>query len=153
MRATVATYSNQKLEPTWYPHDARSLAVALAPAADGTVEYARGTVMGMQSDTLQYAIYDSTASDGTENAVGLLMYDCSVDTLGNITLTSTPGAAAELGIVSQTTAIWIRGYFQCADLLQDGDTGVLNDAAIEDLEAKFYNGDLAAAGAVVFIAG
>ncbi|SRR6266511_3771402 len=148
MRATIATWSGKKLEPAIYPYIADTLAVMIEPAAADTVEYARGTVMGRVTDTGTYKAYSTAAADGSEVAAGLLLYDISVDTAGKIAQTTTPGASGEVGERGATTAIYIRGYFFGSDLLQEGDEGVLDAGAVDDLRGRWLNGGLTDPGSI-----
>ncbi len=142
MRQTIATYSGKKLEPAIYPDDARTMAISVVQPDADTVQYARGTLMGRVTDSGFYAPYNPSGADGTEHPVGFLIWDISIDTLGNITLTTTPGAPGEFGITLGEVAIYIGGYLKGEDLLQEGDVGKIDDAALALLNARWVYGDL-----------
>ena len=142
MRATIFTFSGKKLEPAIYPDDARTMSGGVTPADSDTVQYARGTLMGRVTDTGLWAAYNPTGSDGSEHPVGFLIWDISVDVSGNVALTTTPGATGELGQTQSDVPVYIGGYLFGQDLLQSGDTGVIDDAAIAALNARWIYGDL-----------
>ncbi len=125
----IRDYSCKKLEPSSHPEDARVRAVAIEPASEGnTVEYARGTVMGIVTATGKYVAYDDDGTDdGRRVAKALLMYDISVDDAGNITLTDTATEAQDRGETYDSVPVYERGVFNTADL-----TG-LDANAVSDL--------------------
>jgi hypothetical protein len=117
--ASIISWSNQKLEPVVYPETARTLDVAIEPAGSGTtVEYARGTVMGIVTATGKWVPYDDDGSDdGRRVARGILAFDISVDDAGKITYTTTAGRkGGEHGETFADTPVYISGYFQTSEL-------------------------------------
>jgi hypothetical protein len=77
-------------------------------------DYDVPTVEGKTPPTINTA----TAGDGTDVAKGLLMYDCTTDTNGNITHSYEAGQSSFIpGATGLVTPIFWRGIFRTTDLI------------------------------------
>jgi len=91
-----------------------------------------------------YAEYDEDGiDDGREKAKGILQYDCTTDTKGNITLGDVAGAA-DNGVTERSCPAWFQGEFRCSDIPN------LDANAVTDL-GKIIRGDATALTATTTI--
>jgi hypothetical protein len=110
-----STYSAHRLDPLFEGKEARQIAVNIS--ASQTI--ARGTTLGEVSASLgTYQAFASGASDGTQNPKGIIEYDITTDSSGNIT------SLGDFGLTTKTVPMWVSGYFNIADLYDDGSAGI-----------------------------
>lgn len=112
MFAELATYAaTNMLQPKQRPEDARQDAGAFGVS----LTLAKGTVIGKKtSDGLLYA-YNDALTNGTNVAVGILMYTIKTDSSGRIFFSDSTDAS-ELNPPHQTAPYWQSGIFDTADL-------------------------------------
>lgn len=126
MPVALEVFSNNRLTPVQYPEDARWTAGRFA--ASQTL--AAGTVLGKLTAGGLLTDYDNAAADGSETAVGLLMYDITVDASGNVFLGTSSTVSAIHRSIGLTAPYFVAGTFDTADL-----TGY-NAAGLTDLNGR-----------------
>lgn len=72
----------------------------------------------------------TAATDGSQNAQVILIYDCATDAAGNVTLSPTAGqVGGEWGTTTKTAPVYFTGVFSTSDLNQTA-PGALDNAAL-----------------------
>lgn len=72
---------------------------------------------GAAGTTGQFKAYSETATDGSQIAKAILVYACSTDSSGNVTITGTSGqAGGDVGQTSKYASAYFSGTFLCSDL-------------------------------------
>lgn len=93
-------------------------AVQFNVALPASISYAHGTILGeIAASPGTFGAYNSGHTDGTQNAKVILVYDCTTDANGNVTLTSTAGQIGdEWGGTDQGAPVYFAGTFNTQDL-------------------------------------
>ncbi len=125
MPVTLSTFNATKLEPAEFPQDARIDAAQLG----ASLTLAAGTVLGKVTATNKLAAYNDTLTNGTQVAVGILVYATCTDASGNHYLGAT-ATASEANLPHKDASVYIAGTFRTTDL-----TGY-DAAALADLQGK-----------------
>jgi hypothetical protein len=111
MVTTIETYSQNPLQPVLFPGDQRTLAGVFG----NSLTLSKGTVLGRKTSDGKLYAYASGNSDGTQTAVGILMYDIKTDASGNIFF----GDSAVLSVnnpANTTAPYFICGTFDTTEL-------------------------------------
>jgi hypothetical protein len=123
MPVTLDTYLPSKLEPAEFPEDARIDAARLG----ASLTLAKGTLLGKRTSDNKHYAYDDTKTDGTERAVGILVYDTITDASGNH-YTGTSATASAINLPHADCSVYVAGTFDTTEL-----TGY-NAAALADFQ-------------------
>lgn len=121
-------YSVRKLEPAAPAPDAVTDNV---PMVEGT--YSRGELLGQVTASKKFTAYDNAASDGSQTARVIMMYDCAVDSSGNVTLGAATGGG-EFGETLPLAPVYTAGPFRSEELVG------LDSAGVADL-GRLVTGD------------
>lgn len=132
------TYSAQRLLPAKLVPPAGEDVRAFAASLTVT----RGTVLGEVTATGKLALYNSGASDGTQTATCIAMYDFLTDASGNVIYTTTAGqAVGDLNQTYKTAPVYISGVFKTSELNIGGVTGITS-TALGHIGGHLYSGSL-----------
>jgi hypothetical protein len=129
---TLEQYANSKLTPVQDPQDARWTAGVFGPS----LTLAAGTVLGKKTaDGKLYAYVDANA-DGTQTAVGYLMYAINTDASGQAYLGGS-ATASSLNPPFTTAPYFYAGTFDPADLTGN-DAAANTDLKVTTLQPSGY---------------
>ena len=113
------TYQNDAVQPYMDPENVEIIHFEIPPSTTIT----KGTLVGeLTANQGRVDEYDNTNGDGTETAIGIMMYDVVSDANGNITI-----GGGEHGETQLTCPVFVAGTFHTDDL-----TG-LDAPAVADL--------------------
>ena len=115
MGTAITYFSNNRLQPIYYPETALTISVAIAPSQT----IAQGTVLGeLTASPGVYSPYASGHTDGTQTAKVIAEYGMVTDSSGNITFSSTAGTfGGPFGETYLTAPVFYKGTFATADLV------------------------------------
>jgi len=121
-----------KLEPDHLIPEPSTIAVRMRQGS-----YARGTILGIVTVGGLYAAYSNAASDGTQTAAAIAMYDMQVAATGIITFSDDSEATGGDHRETHLTApVYVAGVFRTTDLVG------LDAAAVAEL-GRIIRGSLA----------
>jgi hypothetical protein len=122
MGTAISYYSNNRLQPIYYPETALTLSVAIAPSET----IAQGTILGeLTASPGVYGPYASGHTDGTQTAKVIAEYSMNTDAEGNITFSSTEGTfGGPYGETYTTAPVFYKGTFATGDLVGLDSTAV-----------------------------
>jgi hypothetical protein len=110
-------YSGTRLEPYMDAEGALRFNVQLP----NSVTYAAGTILGeVSASPGTFKAYASGSVDGSQNPKAILVYPCTVDGSGNVTI---PG---EYGATLKAVPAYFAGTFRCEDLTGLDATAITN---------------------------
>lgn len=131
MPITNSSYSNNRLQPAQWPHDAKHDAMRFG----ASLTIAKGTLIGVVTATGHGAAYNDALATGVETAVAIAMYDFKTDASGNVYLGDSATATYENVSIGKTAPVFISGVFNEDDL-----TGY-DAAALADFNGRvLHNG-------------
>jgi hypothetical protein len=110
MPATLVTQALNAVQPVQRPEDARQDAVRFK----ASITLAAGQAVGIKTSTGLAEALVPGASDGTQNFVGISMYDFTTDASGNPMFNGT--TSSWINSAQNTAPIWVSGIFDPADL-------------------------------------
>lgn len=113
--SAIATFGAGKVDPIRNPDLARQEVFN----GKASTTFAKGTVVGeIAASPGTVGPYASGNVDGTQNPIGVVVYDYITDASGNVSLgTGITAGATEWGQVGKGIAVWTTGLFSCADLV------------------------------------
>jgi hypothetical protein len=123
--SATTQYSGIRLDPYMDPDLARAFSVQLT----ASTTYAAGTVLGEVTATPGvFKAYASGSSDGSQNPRAILIYPCTTDGSGNITI---PG---EYGATLKSVPAFYTGTFRCEDITGLDATALTNNGTWKLIE-------------------
>jgi hypothetical protein len=126
-------YSGVRLDPYMDPDLARAFNVQLP----NSVTYAAGTVLGeITASPGTFKAYASGSVDGSQNPRAILIYACTTDASGNITI---PG---EFGVTLKSVPAFYTGVFRSEDLTGLDATALTNNGTWKLIEGTTTAGIL-----------
>ena len=111
MPVEISSTTNNKLQPSKNPHDARGNVGVFGP----NLTLAAGTVLGEKTSDGKLYPYSNAASDGTQTAVSINIYPLRTDAQGNV-YWSDSNVPSELNVPFKTSQVYEAGTFRKTDL-------------------------------------
>ena len=121
--------------PKQYPEDARWTAGRFTASQS----LAAGTLVGKVTATGLLSAYNNANVNGTETAVGILMYSIDVDASGNVFLGGSAVASSMNQPTGKTAPYYVSGTFDPADITGEDAAGItdLNGITLANGYIKF----------------
>lgn len=138
----VTTYTGGGIVPALDPEYGLSVAIQVLPAGAGTTKaFPQGCLLAESvANPGQFSLYDDTNTD-LNVAKGVNIFPFVVNDAGQVIFGSGQ-TLNQFGVVYGSAMMFIRGYFNTADLYQTAGPGAIDAAAVADF-GRLINGTIA----------